>query len=76
LKISKDFSCLTFPFQYRKRPMKRISTLIVLIGLVMGAVLTGCDSGNKPDAAAPGADATKKAAGEAAATNTPPAAPK
>jgi hypothetical protein len=48
-KILKDLSCLSFPFQYRMRSMKRISTLIVLIGLVMGAVLTGCDSGSKTE---------------------------
>jgi hypothetical protein len=33
--------------------MKRIYTLIVLLGLVMGAVLTGCNQGpteNKPEA--------------------------
>jgi hypothetical protein len=30
--------------------MKRIFTLIVLLGVVMGAVLTGCDKGTSPPA--------------------------
>ncbi|HSU55392.1 MAG TPA: hypothetical protein VLT36_15155 [Candidatus Dormibacteraeota bacterium] len=29
--------------------MKRLYTLIVLLGLVMGAMLTGCDNGSKTD---------------------------
>jgi hypothetical protein len=41
--------------------MKRIFTLIVLLGIVMGAVLTGCNSG----------DTTSKPAD----TNAVPAAP-
>jgi hypothetical protein len=41
--------------------MKRIYTLIVLLGLAMGMMLTGC--GEKP------------AGTDAASTNTPPAAP-
>ena len=40
--------------------MKRIYTLIVLLGIVMGAVLTGCNSGSE----------TPKASD----TNAPPAA--
>jgi hypothetical protein len=52
--------------------MKRISTLIVLMGIVMGAVLTGCDKGDSTTA--PATDAAKKAEGAAkdagtAATN-------
>ena len=43
------------------RTMKRIFTLIVLLGIVMSAVLTGCDKG--PDASKP------------ADTNAVPAAP-
>ncbi|MEI6391805.1 MAG: hypothetical protein WCT12_11945 [Verrucomicrobiota bacterium] len=44
--------------------MKRISILVVLLGLVFGAVLTGCDKG---------ADASKPA--DATATNAAPPAP-
>jgi hypothetical protein len=44
--------------------MKRIYTLIVLLGIVMGAVLTGCNSGSdtsKPaDTNAPPAAGTNK----------------
>jgi len=32
--------------------MKRIFTLIVLLGIVMGAVLTGCNSGDQTSAPA------------------------
>jgi hypothetical protein len=48
--------------------MKRIFTLIVLLGIVMGAVLTGCDKGTPPPAT-PDTNAAPTAPSMPASTN-------
>ena len=54
--------------------MKRTYTLFVLLGIVVGSLLTGCDSGNKPEGNAQPTSTNAPAAPAATPDAVPPAA--